>query len=603
MEPASPAPPAAPTKPRVAWWKRVPSLRRLILGSLFLFVVAACTLVGGVLYINEVVEPLAASGESMSVLGSLGGFMKLKEKPGNLVFANGKDRVNILVLGIDYNRDSKGMPYTKGARSDTMMIVSLSPTAEFLNILSVPRDVYTEISPALGMEKINAAYSYGGIKQTIETVENFTGVNIDHYVIVKVYGAKKVFDALGGLQMDVEKNMDYDDNWGQLHIHLKKGVQTLNGDQAIGYARFRMDEEGDRGRMRRQQQTIKALVKKLKDPATIMKVPELAKAVKEALETDLKVMEMADLAMLYKDFDPKKLRGGQIVGDDEMVNGVSMIIPYAPENQKTIRRLLKDSNDLAMKEVRVQILNGSADDQAAERLADRLNLEGFTVVDIKKADKDSYKNTQVVEHIKNPRVHGRLKGMFDQAEFKEMPSSGKEAEYDITIIVGADQVLVTDARPWQSEQTNNYPVYRSNDNWQPPAYQAPARPAHEEPVVQEAPEPDMPGLETPSSDLPQEVPMNKPDIPPVSAPAQPAPAHSAPAHPAPAAPKEPAAPAPAPVNPAPVPAAPKEPAPAPPAPVAPAPAPPAPAPAAPAPQPPAATPVPPDSGHVGPTQA
>lgn len=570
MEPGTTAPPAAP-KPRVAWWKRVPSLRRLILFSTFLFIVAAGTLVGGFVYIQEFVEPLAATG------GGIGGIFEWKKKPGAIAFPMDKDRMNILVLGIDYNRDSKGMPYSKGARSDTMMVVSLSPTADFLNILSIPRDVYTEISPSLGMEKINAAYSYGGIKQTIETVENFTGVNIDHYVIVKVHGAKKCFDAIGGLELDVEKNMDYDDNWGQLHIHLKKGRQVLNGDQAIGYARFRMDEEGDRGRMRRQQQTIKALIKKLKDPAIIMKAPELAKAVKETLETDLKIAEMVDLAMLYQSFDPKKLRGGQIVGNDEMVNGVSMIIPYQPENSKTIRRLLKDSNDLAMKEVRVQILNGSSDPEAADRLADRLNLEGFEVASIEKADKDDYKNTQVIEHIKNPRVHGRLKGVFDAAEFKEMPA-GKGA-YDVTIIVGNDQVLVTDARPWQNEPS--YPVYRGADNWQPPAYQAPARPQQQETVVEEAPEPAQAPEEVPPAELPQEVPVSRPDIPPVSAPAPKEPV---------AAPKEPSAPAPAPKEPAPAPAAPKEPAPAP---VAPAPVPPAPAPVAPAPQPPAATPVPP----------
>ncbi|CAN0353737.1 unnamed protein product, partial [Phaeothamnion confervicola] len=176
----------------------------------------------------------------------------------------------------------------------------------------------------------------------IKTVERFLHVPIHHYLVVRIKGAKKIIDALGGLPIDVEKNMDYDDNWGHLHVHLKKGPQLLTGEQAVGYARFRKDAESDRGRMRRQQQVIRAMVELLKSTKIATRFPQLAKAVKETLETDMSLAEMIDFARLYKGFDKKKMQTGQIEGDDALVGGVAMIIPYGPQNEKVVRRLLKD---------------------------------------------------------------------------------------------------------------------------------------------------------------------------------------------------------------------------------------------------------------------
>ena len=269
---------------------------------------------------------------------------KVLPSPGSVAFQPHQHRMNILVLGIDYNHDRRGMIYTKGARSDTMMVVSLNRKGEFLNVVSIPRDTYVQISQELGYERINAAYSYGGARQAIRTVGRFLGVPIHHYVSIKVSGATTVLDALGGITLDVEKKMDYDDHWGNLHIHLKKGRQTLTGQQAVGYARFRMDEEGDRGRMRRQQQVIRALVAKLKSPSTVARIPALARAVKQTLETDLSLAEMIDLAHLYKSFDPKRVCAAQVVGNDETIGGAWVIVPCEPENRRIVRRLLKDAS-------------------------------------------------------------------------------------------------------------------------------------------------------------------------------------------------------------------------------------------------------------------
>lgn len=516
-------------------FRRIPSLKRLVLFSSFTMVGALGALGVG-LVATKYVQITGGA------INGFGGMTKMfQQSYGKSVFVGERQRINLLVLGIDYNHDSKGMPFSKGARSDTMMVASIGNEAQFLNIVSIPRDTYTTISEKIGQDKINSAYSYGGIKQTRETVSHFLGVPIHYYVIVKVQGAKKVIDALGGLPVDVEKNMDYDDNWGQLHIHLKKGPQILTGDQAVGYARFRHDEEGDYGRMRRQQQVIRAIIRRIKDPSIVTKFGQLAAAVKETLETDLTVEQMVDLALLYKGFDQTKMRSAQIKGDDDVVNGAMVIVPYEPENNKIVRRLLKDDIDLGMKDMRIRLVNASGDSGLGVQVADEMNLEGFNVVKVEDEHKTS-KITEVVEHVSSPRVHPRLKTLFPDAKFRN--SAEKSAgDYDITIILGADRAFVADrpahepvsATHW--EQPQDYPTYRDN------------QPVHSEP----APEPQSEPAAEPVSE-----PQSQPDPgEPVSEPAAPVPPPvSEPAAPAPAPPEPPAAPAPAPVAPPPAPVAP-----------------------------------------------
>ena len=356
-----------------SWAKRVPSVKRFVLWNLFWWFFGISALVGGILYTEHVVRPIAESGGTSFGPLDLG----KKENAAQRVFGN-TERMNILVVGIDYNYNNKGILYTKGARSDTIIVLSLSRDAEFFNVVSIPRDTSVLIADDIGYDKINSAYSYGGIEQTRQTVSDFLGIPIHHHVILKVSGAKDVVDALGGLPIDVEKNMDYDDNWGKLHIHLKKGPQVLDGEQAVGYARFRMDEEGDRGRIRRQQQVIRALGRKLKEPALLSRLDDLAKVVQQSVDTDLEFMQMVDLANLYSVFDFSKMRSAAIVGDDAVdANGISYIVPYEPENRRTVRRLLQNLDWLRKDDLRIRIYFKHAPSGVAYDLADKLYDAGF----------------------------------------------------------------------------------------------------------------------------------------------------------------------------------------------------------------------------------
>ena len=424
--------------PKMTRWqrfRRVPSLLRLTVFSMFCMAGASAAFAAGTLALKFDIP----MDKPLTLVNPQGPDIHRAEPPACF---KGNKRMNILVLGIDYNHDPKSIIYTEGARSDSMMVVSLASDGSLLNVVSIPRDLYVPLSAYDGSDRINAAYSYGVVKKAKEAVSYLMGIPIHHHVIVKVYGAKKVIDAIGGVDLEVEKDMDYDDNWGGLHVHLKKGKQHLNGDQTVGYARFRKDNtridlEGDVGRMRRQQQVIRGLVRTTKDPAIVTRFPAIAQAVKETLETDFSIDDMLALANLYRGFDIKQVHGGQIKGLDDMVGEAMVLIPTTDENNQTVRRLLKDSVDLGLRDVRIRILNNSGEPGLGNELADDMNSQGYNVVMADDVEHKPAKKTQVTLYTRCPRVQPRLRALFPTAQFRD--SASPSTDYDILITIGADR--------------------------------------------------------------------------------------------------------------------------------------------------------------------
>ncbi len=523
---------------RIAWWKRIPSARRLVLFSLVTFTLALAALVGAFAYLQTLPE----QGGQGLFFGPGGLYETFTRAPGERAF-QGRARMNILCLGLDYNYDERGIHYTKGARSDTIFVISVDSQGRTLNVLSIPRDTQVLISEEIGYDKVNAAYSYGGIEQAKATVSNFLGIPIDHFVIVRVSGARKLVDAIGGLHVEVEKDMDYDDNWGNLHIHLEKGPQVLNGEQAVGYARFRMDEEGDRGRIRRQQQIMEALVRRLKDPMVVLRLQALVKAVKENVETDFSVLDMLDLTYLYKDFDRTRMKTGAIVGDDADINGVSYIIPYAPENNRIVMELLKEPSDFSRQDLRIEVLNGSGDEVAVGEVAEALRREGFQVARVGQADHSDYTSTVVIDRLGSVAVRTSLENLLRGALYERDVREESPGQYDVTIIVGRDR---RQDAPAFSVPPPSYPRYAPE----------PVEPSPET-VRPEIPEPET-EWEDPTQPEGSEEPAQEPEDPaapvpePETQPGQPEPPSARPDPPAgrPApAPARPSTPAPAPVEP------------------------------------------------------
>ena len=380
--------------------------------------------VGG--YIYSITPP----GKTTSIYD---GF-KILMKPGTTAF-NGKDTLNILCLGLDHNYTDQGILYTKGARTDTIFVLSIDKEAKYVNMLSIPRDTWVYID-GYGYNKINSAYSFGGLELAKKTISEFLGIKIDHYIIIKIKAGTEIVDALDGLNIDVEKDMDYDDNWGNLHIHLKEGEHKLTGAEAVGYARFRHDEEGDWGRMRRQQQVINALVKELKKPENLLKIDKLIKIANENIETDLTPAEMLDICRCYKDFDKKNMATGIIHGyDDKTEDGLAIIIPDDNERIKLVRQLLLREEEIVIPNgCTVKILNGSGTEGLASELADHFERKGYKVSRIGDADRYDYEDSVI---IPNNAKKGSIQDITNLLGYITLEQK-QEAENneDYTIIIG-----------------------------------------------------------------------------------------------------------------------------------------------------------------------
>ncbi|MCS7243823.1 MAG: LCP family protein [Candidatus Calescibacterium sp.] len=232
-----------------------------------------------------------------------------EDKKNELMKKIGVKKLVFLVLGMDYNWVDGHKPTSKGARSDTIILVTMDLYNQEVRLLSIPRDLRVYYDEFGYYEKINAAVVLGGSSLTRKIISNLFGVHIDYVFIIKQQAIKNLVDSVGGVYIDVEKDMFYEDKWGNLRIDLKHGRQLLNGEQVIGYMRFRMDEEGDLGRMRRQNQAISQIMQQLPSKINSSNIFSVINNVLPYVQTDMKkekimllINFMANFSIDYKSY-------------------------------------------------------------------------------------------------------------------------------------------------------------------------------------------------------------------------------------------------------------------------------------------------------------
>ncbi len=264
---------------------------------------------------------------------------KENEQKGLLV---ARDKATVMIMGVDERADDVG-------RSDTLMIATLDPEKNQAAILSVPRDTRVKIS-GHGFDKINAAYAYGGRQLTQKTIENLLNTHIDHYIKINIHGFTKIIDALGGIDIDVEKRMYYEDPWdddGGLYIDLQPGMQHMDGKTAITYVRYR-DEEGDIGRIKRQQNFMKAVMDKLVSPTIIPKLPSIVSAVSDSVETDMSVSEILSFIGTLQEAKNNGLKSDMIPGKPVYIEDVSYWVPDIKKTRQILANTLGVEIDNSM---------------------------------------------------------------------------------------------------------------------------------------------------------------------------------------------------------------------------------------------------------------
>jgi polyisoprenyl-teichoic acid--peptidoglycan teichoic acid transferase len=259
-------------------------------------------------------------------------------------------KLNLLVLG--YQDDE--------ATTDTVILAHLDVDRRTATLVSIPRDTWTAI-PGHGNDKINAAYAYGGAKSSAHVVSALLGgVPIDAIVALQPEGAAQIVDAMGGLNVNVDEAMDYDDNNGELHIHLKKGEQYLTGSQVAGYLRFRHDAASDYGRMKRQQQVLKDMMAQLSQPQNWAKLPRLMQFARKDMHTTLSNAQMLALLEVYRDVPDDNIRTFTLPSKAGWVGDASVVFVDA-RWAKLIGKMLFTKTEPPQDEILVANATGNAE--------------------------------------------------------------------------------------------------------------------------------------------------------------------------------------------------------------------------------------------------
>jgi polyisoprenyl-teichoic acid--peptidoglycan teichoic acid transferase len=355
--------------------------------------------------------------------------------------------VHILVMGIDLPLDlppDKSPDDVFAGRSDTMMLVRIDPTTESVSVLSIPRDTQVEI-PGEGVEKITHANLVGGSELAAQVVsQNLNGVTIDRYVRVSTGAFRELVDLMGGIDVYVPERMEYEDQTQQLKIDLYPGQQVLNGEQAEQFARFRNDENGDIGRVQRQQQVIRALREKLTDPRLIPRIPQAIQIFQDYIDTNLSMEEMLALANFGLELEQDNFRmvllPGRFSTPEEFVASYWLVDPAAKDEVMQeyfgVTSVAVLSHQNSVDDLSIAIQNASTDPYLGSQVVAYLQSQGFYNIYLVEDWPEPQSQTQIIAQRGDLRSAAMLESVLGVGQV--IPASTGDINSDLTIRVGDD---------------------------------------------------------------------------------------------------------------------------------------------------------------------
>ena len=288
------------------------------------------------------------------VLGICGGIFakKVYDLEGNwlaALFGHNKetlknlDKLEVLIMG-----ESTGS-------SDTMIVCSYDPKTQKASMLSIPRDTFVGENPknAKAKNKLNSFYSNGSApEKTIEAINEVTGIDLKYYILVDTKALKELVNIIEGVEFDVPIDMDYDDPTQDLYIHLKKGVQKLDGDQVEQLVRFRHNNDGstypykygmeDYGRMRTQRELIKTVLKQTIQFKNIKEIGKIVDLAKEYVQTNMNFSDLKDYIPYVVNINVDNIQTEQLPGESKLLNGIWFFLNDKEETEEVVNRLFRD---------------------------------------------------------------------------------------------------------------------------------------------------------------------------------------------------------------------------------------------------------------------
>lgn len=350
--------------------------------------------------------------------------------------------VNILVMGVDPipGASNTSSEVFKGT-SDTMLLLRLDPDNKAMRVLSIPRDSQVVI-PGVGLSKVSLANSRGGPALAARVVSRtLNNVAIDRYVRVTTGALRELVDLLGGVEVLVPQRMFYRDAAQKLEIDLDPGWQTLDGEQAQQFARFRDSEVGDVARVQRQQALLKALRDRLTSPPVLLQLPKITRIMHNYVDTNLNLEELLALVNFGVQLDQQNfqmvLLPGNLsplsqdpssywldpAGQDQVMGGYFGMSTSAARTRPITTR-------------RIAVQNASGEPNLSQSVAEYLRTQGFEKVYVVADWSDLQRQTNIIAQKGNLAAAADLKKVLGLGDI-EADSSGDLKSY-LTIRIGKD---------------------------------------------------------------------------------------------------------------------------------------------------------------------
>ena len=377
----------------------------------------------------------------------------------------------VLIMGV--STDQAGVDLT-----DTIMVASYDPNKQDAVLLSIPRDSYTGSNPkkATADKKINALYNITkDPEETLDAVNELTGLDIQYYAVVKTEALIELVDAIGPIEYNVPIDMDYDDVTQDLHIHLKAGVQEIDGEKAEQLLRFRHNNDGtsypseygdnDIGRMRTQREFITAVVEQTVKLENITKLGSILDIANRNLITNINFNTLKDYLPYAVEFSTENLKTASLPGsvpDLRQTNNVSIFVVDEEETEQLVQELFypeqleeeqnanttnetststnstnttSSSKTKTKSDIKIEVLNGSGSSKTLQNVIDDLKQKGYNVSKTGTTNTTS-KTTIINKKDVSSTIMQDIEQVLGIGTVQD--SEANSSKVDVTIIIGKD---------------------------------------------------------------------------------------------------------------------------------------------------------------------
>lgn len=354
--------------------------------------------------------------------------------------------MNILIMGIEPVRGKvDGSPESYAGSSDTMLLVRLNPENNTIRVLSIPRDTMIAIPESKELTKVSQANAQGGAVLAARVVSRtLSNAPIDRYIRISTSGLRQLVDQLGGVEVFVPKPMEYKDSAGKFSINLVSGWQTLNGEQAEQFVRYREANTGDLPRVQRQQALLMGLRERLFSPTVLPRLPQLVHIMGKYFDTNLKVEEMMALVNFSLNMERDNFQMTMLPGifsrlsadpDSYWLNLTGKVDLLNNYTGVSIGGLKPDTRSLPSLKIAIQ--NASNQPQLTDKVINSLKSKGFKNVYAISDWSDGRSETKIIAQKGNRQAAEQLQKILGLGRTIEVSATG-DLESDLTIRIGKD---------------------------------------------------------------------------------------------------------------------------------------------------------------------